>query len=148
MPAIEAGVGEVQLGGDDGGVEGAVVGVPQLNVLQALVRLDEAVADDLDLGLVGDGLEVRVEDGALGVDDLAVAVRGGEGVEAVGEVELGLGGRVGLVLEDKDLMLEESGANEVKVGIEEVTDCNGYSPWRLRHYVVHGFLGFIAQSYR
>lgn len=64
-----------------------------------------------------DGLEVWVEDAALGVEGLAVAVRGGSGVEALGEFELGLWRDVGLVLEDDDLVGEEGGADRVKVGV-------------------------------
>ena len=118
MPAVEAGVGEVVGVRDGGGVEGAVVRVAQADVLEPLVRGDEAVADDLDLGLVGNCLEVRVEDAALGVDRLGVAVGGGRGgVEAMGEGELGRRGGVGLVLEDQDLVREERGAEERKVGV-------------------------------
>lgn len=119
VPAVEAGVGEVVGGGDGGGVEGAVVRVAEGDVGEARVGGDVAVADDLDLGLVGDGLEVRVEDGAGfgGEGGGAVAVGGGEGVEAVGEFVLGAGGDVGLVLEDEDLVLEEGGADDGEVGV-------------------------------
>lgn len=100
-------------------MEGAVVGVAEGDVGEAAVGGDVAVADDLDLGLVGDGLEVRVEDGAGfgGEGGGAVAVGGGEGVEAVGEFVLGARGDVGLVLEDEDLVLEEGGADDGEVGI-------------------------------
>lgn len=66
---------------------------------------------------MGDGLEVGVEDAALGVEGLAVAVGGGGGVEALGEFELGLWRDVGLVLEDDHLVGEEGGADHVKVGV-------------------------------
>ena len=119
VPAVEARVGEVVGGGDGGGVEGAVVGVAEGDVFQAFVGGDVAVADDLDLGLVGDGLEVGVQDaaGLGGEGGGPVAVRGRQGVEAVGELVLGARRQVGLVLKDEDLVLEEGGADDGKVGI-------------------------------
>ena len=45
---------------------------------------DVAVADYLDLGLVGNGFKIWVEDAAFGIEGLAVAVADGGGVEAVG----------------------------------------------------------------
>lgn len=128
VPAVEAGVGEVEVGGDGGCVEGAVVWVAEGDVGEAFVGGDEAVSDYLHLGLVGDGFEIGVENGALGVEGLAVAVGGGGGVKAVGEFELGFGGNVGLVLEDDDLVGEEGVADYVKVGIKEVTDFTGDLP--------------------
>jgi hypothetical protein len=70
---------------------------------------------------VGDSLEIRVQDGALRVERLAVAVRGrGGGVEALGELVLGLGRDVGLVLEDEDLVLEEGVADDGEVGVRRL----------------------------
>lgn len=118
VPPVEAGKVKVLLGGDDGGVKGLVVGMPQLDVPQTLVVLDEAVADDLDLGLMRDRLEVRVEDGPLGVQRLAVAVRArGLGVESLGDLVLRPGGDVALVPEDEDLVGEQGLTDDVKVGI-------------------------------
>ena len=92
VPPVEPGVAQVVLGGDGGLVEGPVVRVPQAEVLEALVGGDGAVADDLDLRLVRDRLEIRVQDGALGVERLAVAVRGlGGRVEALRQLVLRLG---------------------------------------------------------
>lgn len=56
VPAVEAREVVVLFGRDLGGVEGAVVGVAELEIGEAFVGGDEAVTDDLDLGLVGDGL--------------------------------------------------------------------------------------------
>lgn len=100
-------------------MEGAVVRVAELDVGQAFVGGDEAVADYLDLRLVGDGLEVRVEDG-FGPDGggglvVAVPVEGsGKRVEALGELVLRARGDVGLVLDDEDLVGEEGGAEDVE----------------------------------
>ena len=122
MPPVEAGVGEVLLGGDGGGVEGAVVRVAELDVGQPFVGRDEAVADYLDLRLVGDGLEIGVEDG-FGSDRgfaaiVAVAVeRRGERVETLGELVLRARGDVGLGLDDEDLVGEEGAAEDGKVGV-------------------------------
>jgi hypothetical protein len=117
VPAVEARVVAVVGFRDGGCVEGAVVWVAQADVGQAFVRGDEAVADNLDLGLVRDGLQVRVEDGPLGVEGCAVAVRGRRGIEPVGELELRLWRDVELVLEDDDLVGEQGGADHVEVGV-------------------------------
>lgn len=119
MPAIEPRVAEVIFVRDARGVEGTVVRVAQADVREALVvALDEAVADDLDLGLVGDGLEVWVEDGALGIEGLAVAVGAlGERVEALREFVLGAGRDVVLRGDDDDLVGEDGGAKDGEVGI-------------------------------
>lgn len=65
-----------------------------------------AVPDELDLRLVRDRLEVRVEDGRLGVARLvvAVAVSLGGGVERVRDLELLLRGQVE-VFEQQDRVL-------------------------------------------
>ena len=90
VPAVEARVGEVVFRGDGVLVEFLVVRVHELDVGEALVRGDEAVADDLDFGLVGDGLQIRVQDAAFGVEGLAVAVADGGGIKAMGQFVLGL----------------------------------------------------------
>lgn len=101
MPPVEPGVVQVILIRDGGLMKGPVVRVAEPDVLETLVLGHEAVADDLNLRLVGDRLEVRVQDGALGIEGLAVAVGAlGGRVEALGELVLGLGGGVGLVLDD------------------------------------------------
>ena len=115
MPAVEAGVGEVVLSGNGVLVELLVVRVDEGEVGEAFVFGDEAVADDLDFGLVGDGLEVWVQDAAFGVEGLAVAVADGGGIEAVREVVLGFGGAGGLVFEDDDVLFVEGVADEGEV---------------------------------
>lgn len=75
-----------------------------------------------------DRLQIRVQDGPLGVERLAVAVRGCEGIEALGELKLGARRDVALVLEDDNLVVEEGRADDVKVGVEEVTDLTGILP--------------------
>jgi hypothetical protein len=65
-----------------------------------------------------------VENRALCIEGLAMSVGGGGRVEQVCEMELGFWGDMGLVLEDKDLMLEEGFANDGEVGIcEELELC-------------------------
>lgn len=103
-------------------MEGAVMRVAELDVGEPFVGRHETVADYLDLGLVGDGLEVGVEDGFAGdrglVAVVAVAVEGGgERIEALGELVLGARGDVGLGLDDEDLVGEEGGAEDGEIGI-------------------------------
>lgn len=52
VPSVEAGEVEILLWRDGSGVEGLVVRVAELYVLEAFVLGDEAVANDLDLRLV------------------------------------------------------------------------------------------------
>ena len=84
VPAVEAGDAGCVVRGRDGGlVEGGVGGVFERGGREALVVVDGAVADELDLGDARDGLEVWVEDGlvvGLGLV-VAVAVGLGGGIE-------------------------------------------------------------------
>ena len=89
----------------------------QGDIGQAFKRRDEAIADDLDLRLVRDRLQIWVEYGSLTVDRLAVSVGGCRGIEALCDMELRLWSYVRLVLEDQDLMMEQGIADDVKVGI-------------------------------
>lgn len=104
MPAVKAGEVVVVFLWDRIAVEGAVVGVFEVDVVEALVGVDDAVADDLDLWLVRHGFQVWVEDAAFGVEGLAVPVLRGGGVEALGEFVLGSRGEVVLVFNDYDEM--------------------------------------------
>lgn len=61
MPAVKASKVIVIFLWDGIAVEGAVVGVFELDILEALVGVDKAVSDDLDLRLVRDGFEVWME---------------------------------------------------------------------------------------
>lgn len=73
-------------------VEGAVMRVREAEVVEALVRRDGAVANDLDFGLVGHGLEIWVEDAAFGVKGFPVAVAlTGFRVEALSQLVLSSG---------------------------------------------------------
>ena len=60
MPAVKASKIQIVSFGDRGLMEGFVVGVLQLDVLETFVLRHESIADDLDFGLVGYGLQVRV----------------------------------------------------------------------------------------
>lgn len=122
MPPVEPGEVQVVGGRDRGCMEGLVVRMAQPEVLQTLVLRHEAISDDLNLRLRWNRLEIRVQDGPLGVDGLPMTVRVGHGVEAPGELILSLGGHMALVLEDQDLVVEESITDDSKVGIDEVTD--------------------------
>jgi hypothetical protein len=67
MPTEETCYFKVFFIGDVRLMEFAVVRVFECNILQPFVLRNKAVANDLHLWLVWDGLEVRVEDGAFGV---------------------------------------------------------------------------------
>lgn len=120
VPAVEAGVVEVEVGGDGGFVEGAVVRVLEGEVLEAFVGGDVAVADNLDFGLGWDGFEVGMEDGALGVDGLAVAVGCGGWVEPAGEGCLSLGGEALLFLDADDVVAVQSVSEALEVLVAQV----------------------------
>jgi len=58
-----------------------------------------------------------MEDGPLRIERLAVSVRGSGRVEALRQLELGLGRNVGLLFEDENLVSEQGVVDRVKVGI-------------------------------
>ena len=62
MPSEETSGFQIVFLGDGDLVEFLVVGVNKGDVFQAFVLLVEAIADDLDLGLVGDSFEIGMED--------------------------------------------------------------------------------------
>jgi hypothetical protein len=64
-----------------------------------------------------DSFEIWVEDGALCIERFAVSIGSGGWIEQVCEMELGLGSDMGLVLEDENLMFEESFPNNGELGI-------------------------------
>lgn len=118
MPPVEPRVVEIFIGGDGRGVECTMMRMTKLDLLQTLVLLHEAVANDLDLRLVRDGFEIRVKNGAFGVYGFAVAVGACcFGIEALGEFILSLGRYMALVFEYKDLMGEECGADSVEFSV-------------------------------
>lgn len=94
-----------------------MVRVDELDVLQAFVFGDEAIADDLDFGLVRYSLQVWVKDAAFGVESSAMAVAGSGGVEALGQFVLGFGGQPGLIFDDDDVVSVERVADEIEVVI-------------------------------
>lgn len=62
MPSEETGCGQVVCFGDGVLVKFVVVRVLEGDVLQAFVFFIKSIADDLDLGLMRNGLEIRVKD--------------------------------------------------------------------------------------
>lgn len=76
----------------------------QRDVLEALEFGYRAIADDLYLWLVWDGLQIWVENGSFCIDSLAMAVRLSLGVETLSEFELCSWREILLVLEDDDLV--------------------------------------------
>jgi hypothetical protein len=99
-------------------MECPVVRVPELDVLQTLVGRHKAVSNDLDLGLMRNRLQIRVQDRAFCIQSLAVAIVGsGFRVKSLGEAVLGLGRDVRLIPDDENLMPEQSITKDIKVGI-------------------------------
>jgi len=82
-----------------------VVRVLELDILKAFIGGNETIADDLNLRLVRDGLEIWVENATLCVEGLAMTVACSFGIEALGKLELSLWGDVALVFEDYDLVV-------------------------------------------
>lgn len=89
-------------------MEGLVVRMLERDVLQAFEFSNVTVTNDLDLRLVRDGLEIRVQNGAFGVEGLAVAIAGRRWVKEAGDFVLGFWCEGLLVLEEDDLVLVES----------------------------------------
>lgn len=88
VPAVEAREIEVLGLWDDGLVESLVVWVLEFDVLEAFVGRYQAVADNLDLRLMWDCLQVWVKDRALGVKSLSMSIAGSLRIEALGQFEL------------------------------------------------------------
>lgn len=88
MPAVEARVVPVFGIANGLAVERLVVGVLEHDILQALKFGHGAVANDLNLGLVRNGLQVRVQNRALRVNGLAVSIAGTCRVEQSCQLEL------------------------------------------------------------
>lgn len=68
-------------------------------------------------GALTDCLDIWVQNRAFGIGGLAVAIGCACGIEASGELELGLGRDMALVLEHQDLVVEESITNDVELSI-------------------------------
>lgn len=67
VPAIESRVCKVILLVNRVFVKGLVVGVDEGDIFETLVRWNKPVSDDLHLRLVGDCLEIWVQDAAFGI---------------------------------------------------------------------------------
>ena len=86
--------------GDGVFVEFSMMRVHELDVVQAFVFREEAMAEDLDLGLMRDGFQIRVEHTAFCVESFAVAVGARIRIKSSGYLELGFGRESSLVLDD------------------------------------------------
>lgn len=118
MPSIKSSVVQIVLRWDDSRMEGAVMWMAQSDVLEALILLHKAVADNLNLWLVRYGFQVRVQDRAFRVERLAVAIRACSiWVELLRDFILRLRRDVILVLEDQDLMFEKGIPDSFVLGI-------------------------------
>lgn len=104
MPSVEAGEVEIFLFRNDILVESLVVRVLQSKVLQALVFLVLSIANDLNLGLMRNGLQIWMKHGTLCIQGFAVAISGGLWVELLGKQILCLWSQSVLVLENNDLV--------------------------------------------
>ena len=99
-----------------------MVRVPKPNVLETLVFVYETVANDLNLRLMRDRLQVRMQDGAFRIQSLSVAVRAASlGVKPLGNLELCFWGRMSLVLKHKNLMLKKRISYKTKVVISKLS---------------------------
>lgn len=129
MPSVEPREVQVIFIRDAGSMERPVMRMAELDVLEPFVLGYFAVTDDLHLGLMRDGLQVWMEDGLLrGWNGIAVAVRSGAGIEAVGQEVLSAWCEVGLGFEDQDLVGKESVTDYGVRFVEEVTDFTGILP--------------------
>jgi hypothetical protein len=78
----------------------------------------------LNLGLVWNSFEVRVEDAALCVKGLPMAIAEGRGVEEACQFSLGSRGEAGLRLDANHVVVVESVADCLKVRIRQILDVN------------------------
>lgn len=122
VPAVEASSVTIIVPADGVVMEGLVVRVLQGDVLQALKFLDGTIANDLDLGLVGNGLEVWVQDRLLCVQSLAVAIADGRWVEQAGKLELCLRGKLLLSLEEHNVVLVECLSDDGEVYVTDALE--------------------------
>ena len=117
MPAVEAGVGQVVRWRDGVFVESPVMGMLEFDVTETFILGNVAVADDLNFRLVWDGLQIRVQDAAFGVEGFAMPVTLGLWVKTPGELILGLWRAIGLAFEDDYLALIQSIVDKGEVRI-------------------------------
>lgn len=105
MPAIEARMSQIVFFRDRVLVKRLMVRVLELNVFESLILRNKAVADDLDLRLMRDRLEVRVQDTFFGVERLAVTVAACCRVKSLRQLILSLGRAISLIFENDDGVL-------------------------------------------
>jgi hypothetical protein len=74
MPSVEPGEIKVFFIRNCGSVECAMMRVLELNTLQTLILFNEPITNDLDLGLMRNSFEVRMQDRALRIDCLSMTV--------------------------------------------------------------------------
>ncbi len=116
VPAVETREVQILVIRNGRGMERPVVRVSQLEVRKPLVGGHPSVPDDLHLGLVRDGLQIRVQDAPFRIDRLAVPVGGaGRGIKALRQLELGLRRDVSLVLEHEHLVREQGVADHGEI---------------------------------
>lgn len=119
MPPVEPRKIQIILLGNDTVMEGPMVGMTELDVGQTFIGRYKTITDDLNLRLVRNGLQIRMEDAGLRVGrrgTMAVGGCGG-GIEALGKLILSVGGGMSLVLQDEDLVSVESFLKDGEVGI-------------------------------
>ncbi|KAH9845069.1 hypothetical protein Tdes44962_MAKER06928, partial [Teratosphaeria destructans] len=115
VPPVEAGIVPVVLLGDGGLVERLVMRVSEPDVREAFEVGHGAVPDDLDLRLMGDGLEVGMQDALRRVQRLPVSVGLDRRVEEPRQFVLRPRAEVLLAFEDHDLVLVECLADDLEV---------------------------------
>ena len=93
-------------------VEFFVVRVHEFDVLQSFVFGYEAVADDLDLGLMRYSLEIWMKDAAFCVEGFSVTIALSRGVESVSQFILSSRRTVCLVFEHDYMVSVQSLADE------------------------------------
>lgn len=76
MPAIESRIFAIVFVGNDLTMECAMVRVAQSDILQAFVFLDKPVSDHLNLRLMGDCLEIGMQNAAFGIEGFAMTISG------------------------------------------------------------------------
>lgn len=91
MPAIEAGICVTFVLRDHLAVGITVMRMPQVDVVEAHERIDEAVSLNLDLGLVGDTHEKFVHVMTAG---FVMAIRFGGRIKTFGQLILSFGGKI------------------------------------------------------
>lgn len=103
-------------------MERLVVWVLKRDILQSFVLLIKPIPNNLDLWLMWDRLEVGVQDRALGIKCLAMAIVLGGRVKTACKFKLSFWGETALVLEDYNVVVVECFSNSGEVCVTEVLD--------------------------